>query len=112
MASSAAYALSSSSTHSGDSTSSSGIESSSSSSECSVMSLLDRLRSATPAEISRKRKLKTNPPPVGKRRSRGTFLSDPKRLEPNTRIKDFPNEKLKVFAGKIFYSACHERTST
>ena len=32
----------------------------------SVTSLLDRLKQATPAEIAHKRKVKANPPPVGK----------------------------------------------
>jgi len=48
-----------------------------------VVSLLDRLKSPTEAEILRKRKTKTNPPPASKRRSQGKSASDPKGIEPS-----------------------------
>ena len=41
------------------------------------LSLLDMLKMPTAAEINRKQKVKANPPPVGKRRSKGSFVSDP-----------------------------------
>ena len=53
-----------------------------------VISLLDRLRSPTSAEIARKRKTKANPPPKGKRRCKGTLTSDPKSVSPNQRVRD------------------------
>ena len=37
----------------------------------SVASLLDNLRSPVPSELARKRKVSTNPPPVGQKRSKG-----------------------------------------
>lgn len=77
-------------------------------SSSSVVSLLDRLKSPIPAEITRKRKLKTNPPPVGKRQCKGTVASDPKSVEPKKRVREFPNEMLKVSAGTLFCEACRE----
>ena len=73
-----------------------------------VVSLLERLKSPAEVEIARKRKTKTNPPPVGKRRSQGKSASDPKGIEPGKRVKEFPNEQLKVSGGKLFCSACRE----
>ena len=73
-----------------------------------VVSLLDRLKSSMEAEISRKRKTKTNLSPAGKRRSQGKSASDPKGIEPSKRVKEFPNEQLKLSGGKLFCSACRE----
>ena len=70
--------------------------------------LLERLRASTLAAIARKWQTKTNPPPVGKRQCRGNFVSDPKSVEPSKRVREFPNEQLKVSGGKLFCSACHE----
>ena len=58
---------------------------SSDNSECgsssgSVVSLLDMLKSPTPTDIGRARKLKTNPPPVGKQHCKRGVTSDPKRV--------------------------------
>ena len=47
------------------------------SSSSSVVSLLDRLKSPTPADIGSARKLKTNPPPVGKQHCKRGITSDP-----------------------------------
>ena len=74
----------------------------------SEVSLLDRLKSPVPTEIARKRKLKTNPPPVGKCQSKETVASDPKSVEPRKRVREFPNEMLKVSASTLFCKACHE----
>ena len=38
-----------------------------SSSSSAMVSLLDRMKPATPADIARKQRMKNNPPPVGKR---------------------------------------------
>ena len=43
-----------------------------------VVSLLQRLKAPTPAEIARKRKTKSNPPPKGKHSCRVGSASDPK----------------------------------
>ena len=78
-----------------------------SSSSC-VVSLLDWLKVPTLAAITRKRQTKSNPPPVGKCQCRGSSSSDPKKIEPSTCVKEFPNELLKVSVGKLFCSACWE----
>ena len=49
--------------------------------EKEVASLLDQLRSPTPADIARSRKIRSNQPPGpprGKRTCRGALVSDPK----------------------------------
>lgn len=46
----------------------------------SVISLLDRLRSPTSADLARKRRLKQNPPPKGVKRGKGKEKGDPKRM--------------------------------
>ena len=61
-----------------------------------VVSLLDRLRSPTSAEIARKRKIKANPPPKGKHRCKGTLTSDPKGVAPNQRVREFSEEPFYV----------------
>ena len=76
-----------------------------------VVSLLQRLKAPTPAEIARKRKTKSNPPPKGKRSCRGWSASDPKGISPSDRVKEFPNQDLKVARGKLFYVACREELS-
>ena len=53
--------------------------------EKEVASLLDRLRSQTPADIARSRKIRSNQPPDpprGKRTCRGALASDPKGVTP------------------------------
>ena len=79
------------------SSSTSNCESSSSNiSSSTSVSLLEKLRSPTPAEISQKQIVKTNAPPVGKKRlcTRGTSVNDPKGIDPKTRVQEFPDEKL------------------
>ena len=58
--------------------------------------ILSRLRSPKDSEISRKRKIQLNPPPKGKRRSRGHGTFDPKSVTPLQRVKDFPEQNLCV----------------
>ena len=76
-----------------------------------VISLLDRLRSPTSAEIARKRKTKANPPPKGKRRCKGTLTSDPKSVSPNQRVREFCEEPFSVSNGHLFCSGCREQVS-
>ena len=87
----------------------SGEEESSVSEGCSVLSLLDKLRSPVPSELARKRKVSTNPPPVGQKRSKGgpacTVL---KSVSPQDRVKEFADDSLCVSAGKLF---CREELS-
>ena len=52
--------------------------------------LLSRLHRPTSSELSRKRKVNRNPPPKGKKRSRGASASDPK--SPSQRVKQYTGE--------------------
>lgn len=63
------------------------------------------------AEISRSRKVKTNPPPKGKRRCKGTLASDPKGVSPAQRVREFCEEPFTVSNLRLFCSACRERIS-
>ena len=76
-----------------------------------VVSLLDRLKSATAADIARPRKTKRNDPPRGKRRCKGAVSSDPKGVTPQQRVREFTNESLTVSQGHLFCTACRERLS-
>ena len=80
--------------------------STSTSTSSSTVSLLDRLRSPLPSELSRKRKVHTNPPPKGKRRSASRGYCDPKSVSPLQRVREFPGEELTVSACKLFCRAC------
>ena len=73
-----------------------------------LVSILDRMKSPIPAEITRKRNLKTNPSPAGKCQYEGTVASDPKSIEPRKRIRELPNKMLKVSAGTLFCEERHE----
>ena len=74
-------------------------------------SLLARLKSPTPSDLSRKRRVHSNPPPIGKKRCSGQSLHAsyvPKKIKPSHRITEFPNEKLVESAGQLFCRACSE----
>lgn len=75
------------------------------SSGSTVVSLLDRLRRPTAAEI------KTNQPPKGKRKCRGTLSSDPKSITPSQRVSEYKQEPFTVSGGHLFCSACREELS-
>lgn len=74
-----------------------------------TLSLLSRLRSPTPSEFARRRKICKNPPPRGQRRSRGA--DGPKSVKPERRIKEYPGEPLTVSNSKLFCRACREELS-
>ena len=76
-----------------------------------VVSLLDRLKRATPADIARPRLVRKNNPPKGKRLCRGALQSDPKRVTPRQRVKEFATECFVVSRGNLFCSACREELS-
>ena len=61
------------------------------------LSTLDVLRPPTRSELTRKRKVDSNPPPKGKRRARGEGSTEPKTVSPRQRIDEFPDERLTVF---------------
>ena len=79
-------------------------------SEPQVVSLLSRLRAPTASDLSRKRRVSTNPP-VGTKRSKGSSSSDPKSVSPTDWVKQYPDQQLTVSAGKLFCRACREELS-
>ena len=80
----------------------------------SPLSILDVLRAPIHTELTRKRKIDSNPPPKGKRRARGEGSSEPKTVSPRQRLNEFPNECLAVYGkegSKLFCNACLEELS-
>lgn len=78
-------------------------------SSSSVVSLLSVLKLLQQSELCCKRKIATVAT-----RGRGKHLhcnSDPSSVTPSQKVKEFPNEQLKVSAGKVFYEACREELS-
>ena len=77
-----------------------------------VVSLLDRLKAPKASEFARNRKVDRNPPPKGKRRTRGAIVaSDPKSVSAAQRVREFSDEGLTVSNGKLFCIACREELS-
>lgn len=74
-------------------------------------SLLDRLKSPSPGSISRPRKILTNKPPKGKCRCRGSLSSDPKKISPTQRIREYETEPFCVQQGHLFCTGCREQLS-
>ena len=72
-----------------------------------VTSLLDWLRSPSPADIARLRKIKRR----GNRKCRGALVSDPKGVSPSQRVKKFQAEPFTVSHGHLFCSACRKKLS-
>ena len=72
-----------------------------------VVSLLDGLRApkAKKSELTRKRKIFTNPPRGGTRK-RPSCSSNPKSVTPAQRVWEFPNECFTVSARTLFCDAC------
>lgn len=85
--------------------------SSSSAVSSGVNSLLSRLHRPTSSELSRKRKVDRNPPPKGKKPSRGASASDPKSVTPSQRVKQYTGENLTVSNKRLFCLACREELS-
>ena len=76
-----------------------------------VVSLMDRLRAPTKSDLTRKRKIATNPP-KGKRTCRGGATTDPKGVTPAQRLKELPGEALSASLERTaFCSACREELS-
>ena len=73
------------------------------------VSFLKRLRAPQPSELSRKRKVHANPPPVGKKRSKQTSRKfDPTSITPSKRVSEYPGEHLVESNRKLFCKACRE----
>ena len=62
------------------------------SSDTPVVSLLERLTSPEPSELSRKRRVISNKPPVGLKRGKGATASSPKSVSPMDRVKSYPGK--------------------
>ena len=75
-----------------------------SSSDSAATSLINRLRAPQPSQLTRKRKIDINHPPVGKKRGKGCTASHPKSVSP-------ANEPLEVNNKKLFCSGCREELS-
>ena len=73
-----------------------------------VISMLNRLRSPTPADLSRKRYLRQNPPPKGVKTDKGKEKGDPTRISVCEQVKLYPNEEFIVRSSKLFCHACKE----
>ena len=90
---------------SGDTTRTSACE------DSTVPSLLSRLKQEPVSSLNRKRKVAQNLPHDGKQRKPPCCLSVPKRVTPAQRLREFPNQKLVVSAGKLFCTACKEEVA-
>ena len=75
-------------------------------------SLVDVLKPAEWAELSRKRKIE-KPKASGERKRKTTVtnLTDPRNISPEDCVKEFLNECLTVRQGKLFCCACREELS-
>ena len=76
-----------------------------------VRSLLDQLKCPTASELSRKRKIHSNPPPKGLKKGKGAVADEPHTVTPATRLKEFPDQHLSLLCGKLFCNACREHLS-
>lgn len=76
--------------------------------DSTAASLLDKLKSPDSSLLARQRKVLTNPPPVGKKRSTGIASRNDPGVHPSKRVTEYPGEHLKVSRGKLFCEACRE----
>ena len=87
----------------------SGPDADTSSNESTPKSLLEILRAPKRSEMARKRSVAHNLPHDGRRVKAPKHSHDPKSVQPEHRVKEFPNECLTVSAKKLFSSAAAER---
>ena len=73
----------------------------------SAVSLLSVLKAPGMSELSRKRKVKRNPP-IGKKKAHSSCQSNLKGIKPQQRIKEYPAEPFIVSCGKLFCQGCRE----
>ena len=80
-----------------------------------LCTFLNTLKAPRLSELTRKRRIDTNPPPPkGKRRARGEGSSEPKTVTATQRVKEFTGECLTATskgAAKLFCNACREELS-
>ena len=62
------------------------------SSDAPVVSLLESLKSPEPSELSHKRRVISNKPPVGLKRGKGITASSPKSVSLMDRVKSYPGK--------------------
>ena len=73
-----------------------------------AVSLLSRLRAPASSELSLKRKCASNPP-SGKRRSRGSnYVTEPKSVKSEQRVRKYPKEPFVVSNGALFCCNCRQ----
>ena len=73
-----------------------------------VTSILDMLKVPKVSVQNRKQKVLSNPGRGKRRCSSSSTSSEPKRVTPQQRIKEFPGEQLVVSSHKLFCKACRE----
>lgn len=91
-----------------DATASSSMDTDESSTE--VASIVSRLRRPTPSDLSRKRKVSSNPPKETKK-GKGNVSSEPLNVSLEDRVREFPGEHLCRNLGKLVCNACREPIS-
>ena len=91
-----------------DATAGSSMETDESSTE--VASILSRHRSPPPTDLSRKRKISSNPP-KGTKKGKGNVSGEPSNVSISDRVREFPGEHLCRNLGKLFCNACREPIS-
>ena len=73
------------------------------------VSLLSVLKAPIPSDLSRKRKIATNPLPMGKKRVESTNTqSNPKTIKPQKKVNECPKEPFTVASGMLFCQGYHE----
>ena len=70
-------------------------------------SVINRLKSPPESDLSRKRKVKTNP----SKGVKGATSSKSQKVSFSSRIKEFPSQHLSIHKGKLFCNACREYLS-
>ena len=76
--------------------------------EQAVSSLLEKLRSPTSSTLAQKRKLTKNNPPTGCKKGKGAAAAEPQSITPESRLREFPDEYLRVSSGRLFCCTCRE----
>jgi len=83
-----------------------------SSTTSSMRSLVDAMRSTSPSDLSRKRKVLSNPPTGVKRHTMQTKgKNGPISISVHDRLKEFTDKPFTVSCGSLFCSACCEPLS-
>ena len=75
-----------------------------------VPSILSKLKSPALSDLSRKRKISSNPP-KGTKKGKGRASSEPSNVSILDRVREFPGEHLCRYSGKLFCNACREPIS-